>query len=99
MNNVHGYIVDHTHRLDDDISLQVVDLLVVKVVFQVPVNWLQFLVHAALWVVAEVLDSQSMTLRVKIESVCRSINAVKVKTHQLHGCEEYCQTHVFPHQE
>ena len=49
-----------TYRLDDGF-LHVVDLLVVKVIFQVPINWFEFLIHITLRVVADVLESQSMT--------------------------------------
>jgi hypothetical protein len=39
----------------------VIDLLVVEVILQIPINWFQFLIHITLRVVAQVLDSQSMT--------------------------------------
>ena len=54
-----GYV--HTYRFDDYFSLQVVHLLVVEIIFQVPINGLQFLIHITLRVLAEMLDSQSMT--------------------------------------
>ena len=56
---MHNIIIP-TYRLDDGF-LQVVDLLVVKVIFQVPINWFEFLIHTTLRVVADVLESQSMT--------------------------------------
>ena len=38
-----------------------IDLLVVEVILQIPINWFQFLIHITLRVVAQVLESQSMT--------------------------------------
>ena len=40
---------------------QVSGLLVVEIILQVLINWLQFLVHVTLRVVADVLETQSMT--------------------------------------
>ena len=51
----------YTYRLDDHFSLQVVDLLEVEVIVQVPLNWLQFLIHITIRVVADVLESQPVT--------------------------------------
>ena len=51
----------YTHRFDDNFASEVIDLLKVEVVFEIPVNWLQFLVHITVRVVADVLETQSMT--------------------------------------
>jgi hypothetical protein len=38
-----------------------VNLLKVEVILKIPVNWLQFLVHITVRVVADVLESQAVT--------------------------------------
>ena len=37
-----------THRLDNNFSWQMVDLLKIKVISKVTLNWLQFLIHITL---------------------------------------------------
>ena len=77
-----------------------IDLLKVEVILQIPINWFQFLIHIALRVVAQVLESQSMTY---IYSIYRDLLLILSKcmytglhtTYQQHECEGYLQTHEY----
>ena len=54
-------MIQATYRFNGHFLPQMIDLLKVEIILKIIVNWLQFLVHITVRVVADVLESQAMT--------------------------------------